>query len=308
MSEYRPNTPITPDRAERLSEFDLPDTLEEALGLEYSSLMNNPELQNQFMIYDQLRSNFEALIIRAKQNLISTKKAASLMAAHTLSLHKATDEEYEAARTDILTRLPNRLAFLEELEKHFQAHEATLEIIGRKTIDEYTPDELVLLGSTSYGILAGDNDSFKKINDEYGHDVGDEILTIGATRFKNCVRQGHVARPQGLKEPRNTSSTDFVARVGGEEFIAIISGVISEEELAIAGNRIVNAYNSSPFTLKDGRHIEQTISLGGTIARGDDPMKDWKLADQRAYGAKQHGRNLYIGDIIGPQLKDHTHG
>lgn len=308
MPEDTKDISLSTDRTEKSSKFVLPETLEEALGLEYSSLLTDPELKHQFMIYDETRKRYEQLIQKAVNGEQSVKKVASIMAAHTLSLQRATDKEYEAARTDPLTQLPNRLAFLEELERHFNAHETTLALIGDKPIEEYTPEELELLKSTSFGVLQGDFDRFKDVNDSLGHDGGDEILIIGANRFKNSVRQGHIARPDGLKIPRDIANTDFVARIGGEEVVAIISGVITEEQLAEAGERIVGEYNSSPFVTSNGIEVKQTISLGGAVYRRGDPMKTYKLADQRAYGAKQHGRNYYIGDIVGPRIPDISHG
>jgi diguanylate cyclase (GGDEF)-like protein/PAS domain S-box-containing protein len=124
-----------------------------------------------------------------------------------------------------------------------------------------------------FGILFMDIDNFKKINDTYGHDVGDQVLKFVAdTLAKN-------ARP-----------FDVIGRWGGEEFIGIIRNV-NAQQLEELGNRMRMLVESSYIKLANDK-LQVTISIGATLLRTKDNMGSLiKRADTFLYESKRAGRN-----------------
>jgi diguanylate cyclase (GGDEF)-like protein/PAS domain S-box-containing protein len=159
----------------------------------------------------------------------------------------------EKAFQDTLTGLPNR-RFLEKL------------ICTRL-------DEMSRYG-WPFGLVFLDIDRFKLVNDSYGHDVGDEVLRMVARTLTHCSR-----------------SFDTVGRWGGEEFVAVVVNV-DQEKLQRIAERYRVMVESSDLTAQD-YSLRITISLGGTLARGNDTLLSLiKRADGLMYRSKQSGRNL----------------
>ena len=127
-------------------------------------------------------------------------------------------------------------------------------------------------GRSFSGIII-DIDNFKEINDRYGHLTGDKVLEISAELIKNSLRKD-----------------DFVARYGGDEFIAILPQ-IDLRNAYIAGERLRHAVESETF-LFNGSMIKLTISLGiSTYQDGNTTQDLIKTADDNLYKAKKEGRN-----------------
>jgi diguanylate cyclase (GGDEF)-like protein/PAS domain S-box-containing protein len=129
-----------------------------------------------------------------------------------------------------------------------------------------------------FGILFIDIDHFKKFNDSYGHDVGDEVLKFVANTF--------VA---------NTRPFDLYGRWGGEEFIGIIRN-INGKELELLGNRVRILIENS-FIIHENEKLYVTISIGATLVNKKDTIDSLiKRADTLLYKSKAAGRNcLTIG-------------
>lgn len=119
-----------------------------------------------------------------------------------------------------------------------------------------------------------DLDQFKAVNDEYGHDVGDELLVVAASRLRASMRAG-----------------DVVARLGGDEFVVMASGLHNEKQARELGHQLLNAFRT-PFSL-----TQHTCQVGITIgyalapADGSDALKLLKNADAAMYMGKQNGKN-----------------
>ncbi len=123
-----------------------------------------------------------------------------------------------------------------------------------------------------FGVIFIDIDHFKIVNDQYGHDIGDEVLKMAAKTLQNTVR-----------------SFDVVSRWGGEEYVAIIVHVSSEELVATA-NRCRALVERS--RLPGAQPVSVTISAGATLAKGDDTVHSLiKRADELMYKSKIAGRN-----------------
>ena len=119
-----------------------------------------------------------------------------------------------------------------------------------------------------------DIDFFKKVNDTYGHQTGDEVLKSIAGMISNSVR-----------------NSDYVARYGGEEFIVILPETAAEEAIELA-ERIRMIIEEKEFKVSESDTIHLTISIGiGSGLQGITAEHLIKAADTAVYDAKEHGRN-----------------
>jgi diguanylate cyclase (GGDEF)-like protein/PAS domain S-box-containing protein len=159
----------------------------------------------------------------------------------------------QQAMTDPLTALPNRRAFDTEA--------ARLVARGRRNN-----------APAAMGI--GDIDHFKQINDQYGHPAGDLVL---------CE--------VGKATERAARGSDFVARIGGEEFGMLFPDTTIEMALFVA-NRIRNEVAACEVTTPDGECIRVTLSIGlAALEKGAAMETALASADTALYQAKDQGRN-----------------
>ena len=119
-----------------------------------------------------------------------------------------------------------------------------------------------------------DLDDFKKINDTYGHLMGDKVLLAASTCFQECLRE-----------------SDSLARLGGDEFAIILSEIISEKDVIKIIKNIFH-HLAEGFEL-DGKKILITLSLGFLIYPNDSINKLLEKADAAMYYVKQHGKNNF---------------
>jgi len=121
-----------------------------------------------------------------------------------------------------------------------------------------------------------DLDGFKMINDEMGHDTGDDLLKMVGGRLMECVRE-----------------SDSIARLGGDEFAVILETVYDRHEVDAVAQRIISSL-SQPYVLKNGI-ARVTASLGISIypEHGDSYDELVRHADNAMYRAKYEGKNRY---------------
>ncbi len=182
-----------------------------------------------------------------KADALGTLVAHASTAIETSSLLARTREE--AAR-DPLTGLANRRVFEEELER-------------------YAASEWEV------AVMFIDLDHFKSINDEHGHLVGDEILTVAAKRLRSGVRP-----------------TDLVVRIGGDEFV-ILFREITPARAQQVGEEIVAAINA-PLTVS-GVSLRVHASVGLATSTAPLVSKDFlEAADRAVYQAKDAGRSRLV--------------
>jgi diguanylate cyclase len=173
----------------------------------------------------------------------------------TLELHSKLDRERDVARLDTLTGLANRKSFDERF-----AHE-----VAHRSHD-----------GTPVIVLLWDIDDFKAINDGCGHRAGDRVLQNVARCFTAAVRDN-----------------DFVARIGGEEFVLLLKGLTLEDALRIA-NQVRTAVEALKFHFR-GTPVRITVSCGITELREQDSAEAaFDRADAALYRAKHGGKNLCI--------------
>jgi len=159
------------------------------------------------------------------------------------------------AHYDVLTNLPNRTLFVDRFNQAI-AHSKR--------------------SNTQLAVCFLDLDNFKPVNDNYGHETGDQLLIQVAERIKCCLR-----------------NEDTISRQGGDEFALLLSDISSYAECEKTLIRILNALDE-PYLINEVEH-RVTASCGVTLYPSDEGDIDTLLrhADQAMYDAKQSGRNKY---------------
>ncbi|MEM1334731.1 MAG: diguanylate cyclase, partial [Actinomycetota bacterium] len=137
-------------------------------------------------------------------------------------------------------------------------------------------------GDGELSLMFVDVDGFKDVNDQYGHAVGDRVLSEVARRIARVIR-----------------STDTVARLGGDEFVVICPRLSDEETLLALAERLVEAV-STPMRL-DGTDLVTTVSVGAAV-HTDDMTADelLRVADTAMFAAKSLGRDR--AELFDPSL------
>lgn len=182
------------------------------------------------------------------------------------ALRLREEDMQRVAHYDALTGLPNRLLLADRLRQAM-------------THAKRSGGQLALVFL--------DLDGFKAINDQYGHAVGDDLLEVVARRLKDSVRDG-----------------DTVARIGGDEFVAVLQDINGLENVKIILDRMMSAA-ADPIHLH-GKHMKVSASMGVSLYPQDADISEDQLmrqADQAMYQAKNAGRrraHLFVqhGDPI----------
>ncbi len=149
---------------------------------------------------------------------------------------------------------------------------------NRRFLDQYLQEQLAVAQryEKPLSLLMADIDLFKRVNDEYGHDVGDLVLRELAATIRATAR-----------------SSDLVARYGGEEFVLVLPDTDTQDAIALA-ERFREAIASMQVIHGDyGEALNITISIGAASFPNDGNTMDslYKLADSALYLAKNRGRN-----------------
>ena len=170
-------------------------------------------------------------------------------------LKKHQEQLENIAHYDVLTHLPNRSLLSDRLSQA---------MLQSKRHEK------------SLAVVFLDLDGFKYVNDTYGHSVGDELLIALSVRMQEALR-----------------ASDNLARIGGDEFVAVLTGLVSVEDCEPVLDKLLLA-TSEPITLGD-IVINVSASIGVTLYPQDNMDADQLMrhADQAMYKAKQLGKNRY---------------
>ena len=162
--------------------------------------------------------------------------------------------------------------------KHLVHFDALTGLLNRALLCETLTKTLVHASSTGQrvAVLHLDLDRFKKINDTYGREVGDELLIQVSDRLMECLYED-----------------DTVGRLGGDEFALILTMPADRGDAGVVAERVQTAIRK-PFTL-DGHEVSVTASIGITLHPDDANQTQTllKYADTAMYQAKQSGRDGY---------------
>jgi diguanylate cyclase (GGDEF)-like protein/PAS domain S-box-containing protein len=184
---------------------------------------------------------------------VSNSKKELLAVGRDISSQHATEERLRHMAThDALTGLPNR-SLLSDRIRMAIAH-------ARRT-------------NQGFAVVALDLDGFKKVNDALGHPVGDALLQVAGGRLRATLRD-----------------VDTLARVGGDEFAAVLPGVLEEAEIQLIARRMISAMQL-PFEIH-GHTLYVSTSIGAAIYpdHGDTEVKLLAHADTAMYRAKETGK------------------
>jgi diguanylate cyclase (GGDEF)-like protein/PAS domain S-box-containing protein len=216
------------------------------------ALVRTPQGQPDYFVsvIEDIQSRKEAEAALEDARKLYRQHLEQQVAERTEALTVANQELVRLAHQDALTKLPNRLAANERLRHEFLRLKRT---------------------GTSYCVLMMDIDNFKLINDTYGHETGDHVLEHFATTLAGTLRV-----------------TDFVARFGGEEFLALMPDTQIAGAL-VSAEKIRNTILNESFPVV-GR---VTVSIGVGLAQAADANEDAAVrhADAALYRAKKEGRN-----------------
>ena len=209
---------------------------------------------------------YEANMLRADGTFVTLEfvgkvivrdgKTLRMTVARDISERKQAEARIQfLAHHDILTHLPNRAMLLERLQ-------IMLNVAKRQ--------------GTQVGVLFIDLDNFKTINDSLGHYAGDQLLKRLAQRLQACLR-----------------SVDLVGRLGGDEFLVIISGLERTEDVIPIAEKIAECI-SEPFAL-EGQTLGVSGSIGISMYPQDGESTDTLIrnADAAMYLAKERGRSNF---------------
>ncbi|GLY99082.1 sensor domain-containing diguanylate cyclase [Actinoplanes sp. NBRC 103695] len=165
------------------------------------------------------------------------------------------DELRESAFRDHLTGLANRRLFYDRVAHALRTHAR---------------------GNGTLAVFFVDLDGFKEVNDELGHDAGDEVLRETGARLQGCLRD-----------------TDTVSRFGGDEFAIVAERLAGPEDVHITADRMVAAL-SNPIRIGT-RSVTVTASIGVALNRpGDDADTILRAADLAMYEAKTSGKSRHV--------------
>ena len=260
-------------------------------NIKLETTVNDNYLENLFELYNHQNKYILSILTRTKRDLVIKGKETILIYNITITIflfiiffqlfkNKLFLESYNKRlkvevdnKTNHLEQANEKLRFLsqtDELTKvnnrrnFFKLGEEALE----KSIKENTDFHLVML----------DIDNFKKINDTYGHDIGDKVLINVSSKIKDILKDDEI-----------------FARIGGEEFSIIFTNSDIEKAYVITEIIRKEIENSKISINKDNEVISCTISFG-LVSRNDNNTLDsiLKNADTLLYEAKDRGKNCII--------------
>ncbi|WP_372714458.1 diguanylate cyclase domain-containing protein [Ilyobacter sp.] len=193
-------------------------------------------------------------------NLLTNKKIEYFdilgkMEEYVKELKIKNKELNSLANIDPLTELPNRNFFMSSLEN---------QISKSKKVND------------TFAVFFMDLDGFKKINDTYGHDTGDNVLRLAAKRIRSSVKQ-----------------EDIVARFGGDEFVTIVKNIDSAQASNVAG-RILSSFNDSMNI--NGNIYDLSVSIGISLFPYDGTNINELISksDKAMYQVKNKSKNDYM--------------
>lgn len=180
------------------------------------------------------------------------KQQVKVMEGEAEDLKEQIEKERQQTLRDVLTEIPNRLAYDERLN---------LELANYRRKQE------------PFTLVVWDIDLFKKVNDTYGHAAGDQVLKLVASILNKNMRE-----------------TDFIARYGGEEFVSILPDTNIQGAQLIT-DKLRETIAASNFHFRD-EAVSVTVSSGfAEVKNNEEGEALFIRADKALYKAKENGRN-----------------
>jgi len=221
------------------------------------------EISGMFDLTEIKDSAIEILLAQARETLT----LRSLMTEKNLADSKSQINDLEQ-KTQVLERKLEYDTLTGVHTREFAY--ATLDQVFGQSQKEHFPVSLVFI----------DLDDFKQVNDQYGHSIGDKVLTSAAEKLKESTR-----------------STDIIARIGGEEFLIILikTGYVNASMIC---DKLVKGLSDSRIATNTELDIQVTASVGLSVHGEEVQFKDAHClidsADMACYQAKNSGKNCWI--------------
>jgi diguanylate cyclase (GGDEF)-like protein len=209
-------------------------------------------------LYRETPGVLDAEAMRAAQTLADVTAAYILNARAREEAHDSSDQMRHLATHDALTGLPNRMLLLQRIDHAAQR---------------------ALRSRASTAVLFVDLDRFKRVNDTYGHEAGDELLRAVALRLSRLVRPG-----------------DTLARVYGDEFVLLCEDLHTPADIDALAERVRLAF-TTPFRI-DGADVSVSASVGVSFAGPGDRISDAMVAeaDRAMYDIKRSGAGVVVSE------------
>lgn len=267
LSDIEKNNTFSKKQAQTLhrARHDFTKQLQTSTHLFQKELLKNCSLTTLKKNLKALTNNFDALIdcnnklMKNEQQLLeqlrhNERKLATLN-LQTMDYRRQLGIQEQKLLQDPLTKVYSRAALDDRLEQEY-----------RNWLHSNSPFCLAMI----------DIDYFKKVNDQYGHLVGDKVLKVIANTIHQCLQK-----------------TDFIARFGGEEFVVLLPN--SDEKTRIKRlNHILKTIANLPFKFKN-EPLKVTISIGASIFKDQDNTVDLlERADHALHRAKSKGKNQIV--------------
>ena len=198
---------------------------------------------------------------------------------YDINAQKELEEQLrQSARTDSLTRLPNRVELLNRI--HVSIQRARQE------------------PGYCFAVLFMDFDRFKQVNDTLGHSVGDELLRQIASRLEDSLRPGDAF-------VQTSDFSQMAARIGGDEFVVLLDNIRGDLDAQVVAARLLEVL-AEPYQIGPHR-VSSTASIGivTTAHMADDPDSVLRDADIAMYEAKRQGRGRY--EMFEPSMRKRVH-
>ena len=187
---------------------------------------------------------------------------------------------------ELLARVRTHLELKQARDDLHEAYEALERLVvidpltgvsNRRAIDTFAQEEYdrAQRYKTCFSVLMIDLDYFKKVNDTYGHYIGDECLKIVAEKLDNTLR-----------------TVDQFGRFGGEEFVAILPETSLTEAIKVAERLRIEVSQLVPAIKDFSSSLSVSIGVSAFQEKDKAPMDIFVRADQALYEAKEMGRNL----------------
>jgi len=243
---------------------------EEVLEKNMHELHNDPEerestlaalLQQKFLLNYEMglrRRDGSPVWVLANESLLEDEPGGPVLEGSLIDIterKRAEEQSHHQAYHDALTDLPNRILFHDRL---------SLAILHAHRRKQWL------------AVMFIDLDHFKNVNDTLGHSAGDEVLVAVGDRLRSCLRE-----------------EDTVARVGGDEFLVLLTGITRESDVAATARKLLKIL-AEPFSLKK-RELFLSASIGVGLYPNDGTDAETLVAnvDTAMYRAKEAGRNNF---------------
>ncbi|MCP4475556.1 MAG: diguanylate cyclase [Gammaproteobacteria bacterium] len=221
---------------------------------------------------DYLFKPIDPIILKSKVNVFFKLYSREKILEQLLDENKEVKQELEKrnqelkhlASHDLLTKLPNRLKFSENIESILSLSKNNNQL---------------------FALLFIDLDDFKSVNDQYGHHVGDLLLQAVSDKLNNCFRKNDFVA--------KFSKENILARLGGDEFAVILNNLKDVNDAGMIAERAIKEVCCTYHLGGTDIHVSISIGIACFPSAGKDISTLCKNADAAMYVAKAKGKNMY---------------